>query len=205
MDSTVKNSTNSSTRRSISEIEELMKKNKHFENTSTLAELKRIAERHQNFGDALVKQAQKHKLPTHSLGKQTTSISQHGFEYPTNRMDEITRNLISLSTREQKRKEERETLISENLVQMRKDQQRLIELTIQAQTNESLMAEQAEKDKRRSFIIAIIGLLLAFLSVVPPYTEMLNQKQTVADEKKQNLKESKVDVIVNKNKVQVKE
>ena len=53
MDSTVKNSTNSSTRRSISEIEELMKKNKHFENTSTLAELKRIAERHQNFGDAL--------------------------------------------------------------------------------------------------------------------------------------------------------
>ncbi|EOA8958845.1 hypothetical protein ACIMS1_004541 [Vibrio harveyi] len=78
-----------------------------------------------------------------------------------------------------KEKTEREEKVVLNLENLYKEQKKLIDLTIQAQNNEAEMAKQADRDKRRSFAIAIISLLVALLSAIPSYIELIREERYV--------------------------
>ncbi|HHC6584195.1 TPA: hypothetical protein ACN36A_003966 [Vibrio parahaemolyticus] len=104
------------------------------------------------------------------------SFVSKGFEYPVDPIPRIDTDFIHQSHKEKTEREEKVVL---NLENMYKEQKKLIDLTIQAQNNESEMAKQADRDKKRSFTIAIISLLVALLSAIPSYITLIREEQHV--------------------------
>ncbi|EHR0247272.1 hypothetical protein V3H21_12940 [Vibrio parahaemolyticus] len=104
------------------------------------------------------------------------SFVSKGVEYPVDPIPRIETDFIQQSHKEKTEREEKVVL---NLENMYKEQKKLIDLTIQAQNNEAEMAKQADRDKKRSFAIAIISLLVALLSAIPSYIALIREEQYV--------------------------
>ena len=92
------------------------------------------------------------------------------------------RDFLYKQEKEKRDKEEREKKVADSLVEMYKEQKVLIQLAKQAQENEAQASEQAKIDKRRSYFITLLSLLIALAAAIPPYIPyFFSDKPPVSD------------------------